>query len=175
MYRTANDHARRSAADACLSPAPGSRLLAPLLLALVSLGMPLAAQTGTAGNQPQPAARAPIASNPVIDITGIVGQVQIAAGQGMSYLEVKQGSQIMKVYLGPMFYLIAQDFSPKTGQEVAVKGYKQTDSVIAIQITLTKEQKTLKLRDENGWPLWRGGPWRGGRGRMMGGPPAPSK
>ena len=143
----------------------------------VLIGMPLAAQMGmrgrgccTSGNQPQAASSAPVASNPVVEITGVVGQIQIAAGQGMPYLEVKHGNESTKVYLGPMHYLIAENFSPKTGQEVAVKGYKLSDSLIAIQVTLTQEKKTLKLRDEKGWPLWRGGPWRGGRGRMMGGP-----
>lgn len=167
------------------------------LFAVISIAMPLAAQMGMGGgrccmtgNQPQAAAAAPVASNPVVDIAGVVGQVQIARGQGMPYLEVKHGGDTTKVYLGPMPYLIAEDFNPKTGQEVEVKGYKQTDSVIAIQVTLTQEKKTLKLRDDKGWPLWRGGPWRGGRGRMMGGrmmgggmmgcgmagcPPAPAK
>ncbi len=151
------------------------------LLVLVSIAVPLPAQRGMGGgrcgtNPNQPAAsQAPIASSPVVEITGVVGQVQISPGQGMPYLEVKHGSEVTKVYLGPMHYLIAEDFSPKTGQEVAVKGYKQMDSVIGIQVTLTKEQKTIKLRDANGWPLWRGGPWRGGRGRMMGGPPSSPK
>jgi hypothetical protein len=89
----------------------------------------------------------------------------------MPYLEVKHGNESTKVYLGPMHYLIAENFSPRTGQEVAVKGYKLSDSLIAIQVTLTQEKKTLKLRDETGWPLWRGGPWRGRRGRMMAGLP----
>jgi hypothetical protein len=88
----------------------------------------------------------------------------------MPYLEVKHGNESSRVYLGPMHYLIAENISPKAGQEVAVKGYKLSDSLIAIQVTLTQEKKTLKLRDEKGWPLWRGGPWRGGRSRMMGGP-----
>ena len=122
-----------------------------------------------AADQPPSASRAPIASNPVVDLSGIVGQVQISPGQGTPYLEVKHGSETARVYLGPMHYLIAENFSPKAGQEVAVKGYKQADSIIAIQVTLPQEKKTLKLRDANGWPLWRGGPGRGGRGRMMAG------
>jgi len=55
----------------------------------VLIGMPLAAQMGmrgrgccTSGNQPQAASSAPVASNPVVEITGVVGQIQIAAGQG---------------------------------------------------------------------------------------------
>jgi len=136
------------------------------LLVPVFLGLPLAAQMGD---------RAPVASNPIVEISGVIGQVLVAPGQGVPSLEVKHDGQTTKVYLGPLHYLIAENFSPKTGQEVVVKGYKQPDGVIAIQVTLTKEQKTLKLRDGNGWPLWRGGPWRGGRGRMMAGWPVPAK
>jgi hypothetical protein len=150
------------------------------LIVLVSIGMPLSAQMGMGagrccmtGNQPQSTSRAPVASNAVVEISGVVGQVQISGGQGMPYLEVKHDAETTRVFLGPTHYLIAENFNPKAGQGVAVKGYKLTDSVIAIQVTLPQEKRTLKLRDDNGWPLWRGGPWRGGRGRLMGGPPNP--
>jgi hypothetical protein len=101
---------------------------------------------------------APIASNPVVDITGTISQVHIAAGEGMPYLDVKSGADTTKVYLGSMRYLISEDFNPKAGQEVTIKAYKLKESVVAIQVTLPTEKKTLKLRDEKGWPLWRGGP-----------------
>jgi hypothetical protein len=57
-----------------------------------------------------------------------------------------------------------QDFNPKTGEEAAVHGYRVNGDVIAISITV--RGKTLRLRDENGWPVWmkgrRGGPPRRG-------------
>ena len=151
-------------------------------MVLVSLAMPLSAQMGMragrccmTANQPQSTSRAPVASNPVVEISGVVGQVRISPGQGMPYLDVKHDTETTRVFLGPMHYLIAQNFNPTAGQEVAVKGYKLTDSVIAIQVTLPQERKALTLRDDNGWPLWRGGGWRGGRGRMMAGPPNPPR
>jgi hypothetical protein len=98
---------------------------------------------------------APIAANPVVEIKGVVKQVHISRGQGMPYLEVGA----TKVYLGSMRYLIAENFNPKAGQDVVVKGYKTGDSVVAIEVTLPAEKKTLKLRDAQGRPLWRGGPW----------------
>lgn len=103
------------------------------------------------------AAAAPIAANPVVEIGGTISEVHIALGQGMPYVEVKKGSETTRLYLGAMHYLIAQDFNPKTGQQVLAKGYKITGGVVGIQVTLPAEKKTLKLRDENGWPLWRGG------------------
>jgi hypothetical protein len=156
------------------------RVACSFLLVLVAI--PLAAQPGMrAGtccpmaNRWQAASPAPVASNPVVNITGTVSQIQIAPGQGAPYVTVKHGTESTKVFLGPVHYLIAENFNPKAGDEVEIKGYKQADSVIAIQVTLTREKQTLKLRDANGRPLWRGGPWRGGRGRMMGEPPAPAK
>lgn len=135
------------------------------------LAMPVAAQMGprggccAPGGPAQSAAKAPVTSNPVVEITGTVGQIQIAPGQGAPHLEVKYGSETTRVFLGAMHYLIAENFNPKTGQAIVVKGYKVGYDIVAIQVTLPLEKQTLKLRDENGWPLWRGGPWRGGRGR----------
>ena len=142
------------------------------------MGLPLAAQMGgrggmccAQGNPAQANSAAPVTTNPVVDVKGVVGQIQITPGQGMPYLEVKLGYESTKVYLGPMRYLVAENFTPKTGEEITVKGYKLTDGVVAIQVTLPQQNKVLKLRDPNGWPLWRGGPWRGGQGRTTGGPP----
>ena len=107
-------------------------------------------------------AAAPIASNPVVEIDGVVAEVHIGRGQGMPYLDVKRGAETTLLYLGAMHYLIAENFNPKTGQQVSAKGYKMTDGVIGIQVSLPSEKKTLKLRDDKGWPLWRGGPGRHG-------------
>jgi hypothetical protein len=102
----------------------------------------------------------PIAANPIVEVSGAISEVRIAAGQGMPYIEVKKGTETTRLYLGAMHYLIAQDFSPKTGQQVSAKGYKMADGVVGIQVTLIAEKKTLKLRDEKGWPLWSRGPGR---------------
>jgi hypothetical protein len=102
-------------------------------------------------------AQPPIASNPVVTIDGTIRKVQLAPGQGMPYLEVEVKDAVTKVYLGSMRYLMEQDFNPKAGMPVTVNGYKNEADIIAITVTLPSEKKTLKLRDEKGWPLWRGG------------------
>jgi hypothetical protein len=56
-----------------------------------------------------------------------------------------------------------QNFNPKAGAEVAVKGFKAGADVYAITVTLVAEGKLLRLRAEDGRPLWQGG--RFGRGR----------
>lgn len=111
---------------------------------------------------PAPAQRAPIAANPLTDVHGTIQRVQISPGQGTPYLMVDEGKKLVKVYLGSMRYLIEHNFNPKVGREVSIKGYRVEDGVIAATVTITGDDRVLKLRDENGWPLWRGGRWRRG-------------
>jgi len=120
-----------------------------LCLALLTSGAVLAAQ--------QPALQAPITSNPVVELKGKIEKVQIAPGQGMPFLEMRGQEGTVKVVLGSMRYLMQQNFSPKAGEEVIVKGYKVADQVVAASVTLPAADKTLRLRDENGRPLWMGG------------------
>lgn len=135
--------------------------------------------TGLIVNAQQPEAQAPIASNPVVELKGKITNVQIAPGQGMPFLEMEGDGGTTKVLLGSMRYLMRQNFSPKAGDEVVVKGYKTTDQVVASSVTLAGANKTLKLRDEKGRPVWMGGRHgrRGGGGRMRGcgGPQSPVK
>jgi len=119
-----------------------------------------------AGAQP-PAAQAPIASNPVVEMKGKVTKVQIAPGQGMPFLEMEGAGGTDKVLLGSLHYLMQQNFSPNAGDEVVVKGYKTADYVVATSVTLPGENKTLQLRDERGRPVWMGGRGRRGSGGMM--------
>lgn len=133
-------------------------------LRIVVLAGILSAAGALAEDQPF---RPPIASKPVVTIEGKIRKVQLAMGQGMPYLDVESSdAKVTKVYLGSMRYLMEQNFNPKAGAEVTVKGYKLDPEVIAITVTLPGEKKTLKLRDENGFPVWRGPGmgWRGGEG-----------
>jgi hypothetical protein len=103
---------------------------------------------------------APIAANPKVTFAGVITQVNLSPGNGPSSLQVERDGKPVTVFLGPLRYLIAQNFSPKAGQPVSVRGYESGNSVVAIEVTLTQEDKTLKLRDAEGRPLWRGG-WHG--------------
>jgi hypothetical protein len=114
----------------------------------------------------QPNYQAPIASNPVVEMKGKITKIQTAPGQGMPFLEMESDRGTTKVLLGSMRYLMQQNFNPKAGEEVVVKGYKTTDLVVATEVTLPGENKTLKLRDDKGRPVWMGG--RRGRGGMRG-------
>ncbi len=114
--------------------------------------------------QPQgPGAPNALAGNPKVEIKGRVQSVQLSQGQGTPYLEVRAGSTTTRVMLGSVRYLMEQNFNPKAGAEVAVVGYKVDAGVYAITVTLTGDARTLRLRDDDGRPLWQGG--RFGRGR----------
>ena len=133
------------------------------LLFTATACLPLGAQSGGCCRE---AAAAPQmtpydATGKLMGMAGTVEQIHIVPGQGMPYLDVKRGSQITRVYLGPMPFLLVENFNPKAGQEVIVKGYKTENWILAAQITLVAEKRTVKFRDEHGWPLWRGGFGRG--------------
>lgn len=115
---------------------------------------------------PLRAAQPPVASNPTVMVEGKIQKVQITPGQGMPFIELQSGESTVKVFLGPVRFLMEQDFNPKAGMTVRVKGYRMNPDIVAISVTIPSEKRTLKLRDEKGWPMWRGGMM--GRGAMRG-------
>jgi hypothetical protein len=112
--------------------------------------------------------KAPIASQPIVSLQGTVARVEAVPGQGTPYLEVKTEKGVTKLMLGAMRYLVENDFNPKAGAPIEARGYQLSDSVVAIEVTLPAEKKTLKLRDESGWPLWIRGGFGRGKGRRAG-------
>lgn len=113
-----------------------------------------------AGDQAKP----PIADNPIVEVRGAITRVQLAMGQGMPFVEVNTAKGPLKLYLGSMRYLMQENFTPKAGDLLEAKGYQTGESVVAIIVELPASKKVLKLRDDNGWPLWMGGRRRGGAG-----------
>jgi hypothetical protein len=124
------------------------------------LALVILATVGAWTVQGQP--KAPIASNPVVELKGTIAKVQAAAGQGMPFIELQAGGKTSKVFLGSMRYLMEQNFSPKAGETAEIKGYRVNDEIVAISVAVGGG-KTLKLRDESGFPVWTGGR-RGNRG-----------
>jgi hypothetical protein len=111
-----------------------------------------------AGLLPAQEQKAPIASNPALEISGEITRVGLSRGEGTPSLDVKTtAGKTWKVRLGSMRYLMEQNFNPRAGQQAAVKGYKiADDELVAETVTLPETKKTIRLRDENGYPLWRG-------------------
>ncbi|HLI62549.1 MAG TPA: hypothetical protein VKV05_04060 [Terriglobales bacterium] len=130
----------------------GSRSILTVLAALLTYATILLSLSGSA-----PAQQMPARTGPLVEIRGTIQQAQILPGQGTPYLVVSQADKPVRVYLGSMRYLIEQNFNPKVGQEISVRGFQVADGLVAATVALPGSDRVLKLRDENGWPQWRGG------------------
>jgi hypothetical protein len=119
-----------------------------------AIGVWLAAMVLLAADQPA----APIAESPIVKLSGRITRVDaFRPGEGMPAIVVDANGVSQTVVLGSMRYLMEQNFNPKAGEQVHVKAYKLPNILIAIEVSLPADGVKLKLRDENGRPLWRGG------------------
>ena len=97
-------------------------------------------------------------------IMGTVEKVdKITPEKGMSYgvhLVVKTEKETISVHLGPGWYIDNQDVKIMPADKVEVKGSRITfqGKPVIIAAEVKKGEETLKLRDENGFPVWAG--WR---------------
>jgi hypothetical protein len=94
-------------------------------------------------------------------------------GQGL-HLLVQNNGQESEIHLGPQAWLNNQGLQLKQGDFVKIKAYQGTlyngnPALFAAEVTGPKGGKTLMLRDENGFPMWRQSLSRGqGRGQSRG-------
>lgn len=106
--------------------------------------------------------KAPVSVNAIVDIQGKIVSLKMMPGQSLPVMEVEAArAKPITVWLGSIRYLMEQNFNPKVGDTVDAKGYSvknqnQEEEIVAIQVK--SGGQTLKLRDENGWPVWGGGP-----------------
>lgn len=94
-------------------------------------------------------------SGPTTELKGKIERVQITPGEGTPFVSVETGGKTARVYLGSIRYLMTQNFNPKVGEEIAAKVFPANGDYVAASVTLAGG-KTVRLRDENGRPLWRG-------------------
>lgn len=100
----------------------------------------------------------------VVVISGEVERVDMVAPmRGMSHgvhLQVKTEKEIVSVHLGPEWYLANQDVKIIEKDKLTIKGSKVTlsgkSAIIAAEVK--KGEEVLRLRDDNGYPVWSG--WR---------------
>jgi hypothetical protein len=90
--------------------------------------------------------------------------------KGMSHgihLTLKTNKGDISVHLGPAWYIDNQEPAIRVGDKVEVEGSRVTfqgnPAIIAQEVR--EGDRVLKLRDDNGYPMWAG--WRG-MGRGMG-------
>lgn len=79
---------------------------------------------------------------------------------GGVHLQLKTGKETISVHLGPAWYIENQELTIAAHDKIEVKGSRVTfdgkPAIIAAEVK--KGDDVLKLRDENGVPVWAG--WR---------------
>jgi hypothetical protein len=90
-----------------------------------------------------------------VELTAKIEKVQIAMGQGMPSLLLQTQDGPVRLYLGPMRYLLEQDFRPVAGDIVQVEALRNGSDAVALRVTLTRSKVTLRLRDDSGRPVWQ--------------------
>ena len=93
----------------------------------------------------------------------VVAIDKIVPEKGMSYgihLKLKTDKETISIHLGPGWFIENQDVKIELKDKIEVKGsritYKNKPAIIAAEIK--RGNDLLKLRDENGIPIWSG--WR---------------
>ena len=123
-----------------------------LSLATVSF---MLAQTGVGqGGGPQhynPATETTVTGT-VEDVTQAVGR----RGWEGTHLNLKTDTGLYDVHVGPSSYLSAQKFTISNGEKLEVTGSKtqMNGKDVLVARTITKDGKTLELRDAQGFPKW---------------------
>lgn len=91
----------------------------------------------------------------------VVSVDMITPAKGMSYgvhLTLKTDKETVSIHLGPGWFIQNQDIKIEPKDKVDVTGSRITfegkPAVIASEVK--KGNETLKLRDENGYPVWSG-------------------
>jgi hypothetical protein len=95
-------------------------------------------------------------------LTGTVEAVdKVTPMKGMYYgihLLLKTDKETVSVHLGPGWYIERLDTKIEKGDKIEVKGSRVTmmGKPVIIAAEVKKSDSVLKLRDENGIPLWSG-------------------
>jgi DNA/RNA endonuclease YhcR with UshA esterase domain len=89
-----------------------------------------------------------------------VDKIPNTKGRGYGvHMTLKTDKETISVHLGPGWYIEKQEVKIKPGDKVEVTGsritYEGKPAIVAAEVK--KGDDVLKLRDENGFPLWAGG------------------
>jgi hypothetical protein len=93
------------------------------------------------------------------DVTAIDTVAPSKRMAGGIHLTLKTDKETISVHLGPTWYMEKQDVKLAVGDKITVKGsritYDEKPAIVAAEIT--RGGDTLKLRSDNGFPLWSRG------------------
>ncbi len=73
------------------------------------------------------------------------------------HLLIKANEETIDVHLGPISYIEGQNFNFEPGDALEIKGDRFKDSPMPTMtaIEVTKDNETLTLRDDDGFPMWK--------------------
>jgi len=114
-------------------------------------------------------AQPPKSAASIVNLEGTVQEVAARPGAGMPTLWIStSGGERVAVLLGSLRYLIENNFAPRVGDRIAVRGQlTAAGQILAYSVKLLPNGQELRLRDEKGSPLWiRGRYGRPGRSRI---------
>ncbi len=99
--------------------------------------------------------KAETVSGEVVSVEQVTPMKRMGTGIG---LKLNTGKETLTVHLGPTWYIERQDMKIAAGDKVEIKGVKavRMGQDIFIAAEVKKGSEVLKLRDENGIPLWAG-------------------
>ncbi len=94
-------------------------------------------------------------SGEVVSVEQLAPMKRMGMGIG---LKLSTGKETLTVHLGPTWYIERQDMKIAAGDKVEIKGAKavRMGQDIFIAGEVKKGNEVLKLRDEDGFPLWAG-------------------
>jgi len=139
-----------------------SSLLVLLLVAALAAAQPWQGWKGSGGwgmqggyHRMYDPSRVETVSGEVVSVEQVTPMKRMGAGIG---LKLNTGKEILIVHLGPTWYIERQDMKIAAGDKVEIKGVKaaRMGQDIFIAGEVKKGGEVLKLRDENGIPLWAG-------------------
>jgi len=95
----------------------------------------------------------------VVEVNGVVLHVDLSPRGGGSSLRMETGGETVTITLAPGWYIRQQGADIQVGDKLAVKGSKMKTREGKVYLTAAsiKNMRTghvLKLRDDNGVPLW---------------------
>jgi hypothetical protein len=99
----------------------------------------------------------------VASVEQITARGRMQQGQGV-VLNLKTGEETVFVHLGPQWYLDKQaGMKIAAGDTIEIKGAKtvRRGEEVILAAEVKKGSEVLKLRDENGYPVWAG--WKRGQ------------
>ena len=97
------------------------------------------------------------------NVEGTIEKVVTRGGMGVHVL-LKTATETIDVHLGPAWFIDNQEAKLKAGDTVNVRGSRTVvaGEAAIVAIDVKRGGETLRLRDEDGTPVWAA--WRDGRG-----------